>query len=96
MSKISMTTNLLKKLIHKVIVQEHGKYPCYQCDYKATEKGKLKQHRFLVHVSAKYACNQCDYIATNKSNLKQHKLSIHESVKHWRKSNRDSLDDRPL
>ena len=53
------------------------KYPCNQCDYKATQKGDLKKHEMAVHESIKYPCNQCDYKATKKWNLKKHKISVH-------------------
>ena len=58
-----------------MLVDESIKYPCAQCDYKATQKSHLKTHKILVHESLKYPCNLCDYKATVICNLKTHKMS---------------------
>ena len=57
-------------------VHENVKYPCNQCDFKATLKSSLKRHQTSVHENIKYPCNQCEYKATQQSSLKAHKLII--------------------
>ena len=47
------------------------RYPCDQCDYKATEKGSLKKHIDAVHGDVRYSCDQCDYKSKWKDNLKK-------------------------
>ena len=37
------------RLKHNKSVHEKIKYPCNQCEYKATEKGHLKTHIELVN-----------------------------------------------
>ena len=58
------------------------KYPCRQCDYKATQKSNLKTHIESTHEGVKFQCNQCDYKATKQSNLKMHIESVHKGVKY--------------
>ena len=61
MSSVNMTTKMLKKLIHELVVHkqcdykvnENVKYPCNQCEYKATTKGNLKTHTLSVHMNVK-------------------------------------------
>ena len=48
------------------------KYPCDQCDYKATQKGDLLRHLKSIHEGVKYPCGQCDYKATERSSLSRH------------------------
>ena len=36
------------------------KYPCNQCEYKASEKGQLQIHIQSQHEGIKYPCDQCD------------------------------------
>ena len=55
--------------LHKQSVHEGVKYPCRQCDYKATSKGNLTQHKRVVHEGVKYPCRQCDHKATSKGHL---------------------------
>lgn len=55
-----------------------GKYPCDQCDYKATRQWNLKKHKLSVHEGVKYSCDECDYKATDQSQVKKHKRSKHE------------------
>ena len=59
-----------------------GKYPCDQCQYKATQQGTLKTHKLSVHKGVKYQCDQCEYKATQTTHLMTHKKSIHEGVKY--------------
>ena len=58
------------------------KYPCDQCDYKATQKGNLWTHLKSKHKGVKYPCDQCDYKASYKGHLLTHLKSIHEGVKY--------------
>ena len=57
------------------------KFPCDQCDYKATEKGHLRSHMKSIHEGVKYPCGQCDYKATEKCSLLIHIKSKHEGIK---------------
>ena len=63
-------------------VKEGVKYPCDQCDYKATLPHHLQQHIKSIHDGVKYPCNKCDYKATRPDNLQQHIKSIHDGVKY--------------
>ena len=63
------------------LLEADTKYPCIQCEYKATTQGSLKKHILSVHQKIKYPCNQCDYKATTQGSLKKHIESIHEEVK---------------
>ena len=49
-----------------------------KCDYKATERGSLRQHIKPIHEGEQYTCEKCDYKATQKGSLRQHIKSIHE------------------
>ena len=55
---------------------EGVKYPCDQCDYKATQKGSLLSHIKSKHEGVKYPCDQGDDKATQKSNLLIHSQHI--------------------
>lgn len=54
-----------------------GKYPCDQCEYKATRQWNLKKHKLSVHEGVKYGCDECDYKATDQSQVKKHKRGKH-------------------
>ena len=58
------------------------KFPCNQCDFKASKKGNLMTHLKSRHKGLKYPCDQCDYKATDKGNLSRHLKSKHEGVKY--------------
>ena len=45
---INVNTKLKKKAVHKIT-----KFPCNQCEYKATEKGNLKKHIMSKHENVK-------------------------------------------
>ena len=57
-------------------LHESVKYPCNQCEYKATQRSNLKTHKMSVHENVKYPCNQCEYKATTNSSLKTHKCQF--------------------
>ena len=63
-------------------IHEGVKFPCNECDYKATKKVNLISHIKSVHQGIKYPCDECDYKATKTENLMSHKRSIHEKIKH--------------
>ena len=44
-------------------------YSCQQCNYKATQKGHVKQHRESKHEGVKYVCYHCEYQATTRDSL---------------------------
>ena len=67
-------------LTHYRSKHEGIKYPCTQCDYRATQQGDLQKHIQSKHEGIKYPCNQCDYQATTQSNLQIHIQSIHEGI----------------
>ena len=62
-------------------INEGVKFPCDQCDYKATNKGHLKSHVLSIHQGIRFPCDQCDFKATRKDILSKHIKSIHEGVK---------------
>ena len=47
--------------IHIDSVYEQIKYPCNQCEYKATEKGHLQTHIESVNERVKYHCNEYEH-----------------------------------
>jgi len=67
---ISVITSQKKKgNLKKHVDSVHGnvRYPCDQCDYKATQKGSLKMHIGSVHGDVIYPCDQWN--AKWKANL---------------------------
>ena len=44
-------------LIHEM---SNVKFPCGQCDYKATKRGNLSTHINSRHLGVKFPCDQCD------------------------------------
>ena len=77
----SMTYSSYRGLYNH-IQSVHIKYPCNQCDYKASQKVSLKLHVQAKHEGIKYCCNQCDYQSAHQSSLNRHKQSMHEGVKY--------------
>ena len=67
--------------IKSEIKQEGIKYPCNQCDYKATQQSHLQQHIKSKHEGIKYPCILCDYQATQKGDLQRHIQSKHEQYR---------------
>ena len=59
-------------------MHEGERYPCEKCDYKARERGSLRQHIKPIHEGERYTCEKCDYKATQKGSLRQHIKSIYE------------------
>ena len=72
-------TNMLNHVRNK---HEGVRYPCSQCDYKATKQFNLKIHTESVHEGVKYPCNQCNHKATQRIGLKKHIESVHEGIKY--------------
>ena len=64
---------------------EGVRYPCDQCDYRATQKSLLLNHIKAKHEGVKYPCEQCDFKATFKVSLLRHIKSIHKHIKIPRK-----------
>ena len=54
------------------------KFPCSQCDYKATKKSHLVRHTKSKHEGVKFTCSYCDYKLTRKSSLLIHVKSQHQ------------------
>ena len=71
----SGVTRHLSKILRSI--HQGIKYPCDQCDYKATQKGDLLTHLKSIHEGVKYPCDQCDYKATQKCHLLTHSNSKH-------------------
>ena len=69
-------------LSHVKYKHEGVKYPCSQCDYKATKQSNLKIHIEAVHEGVKYPYNQCNFKATRSMSLKKHIEAVHEGVKY--------------
>ena len=63
---------------HTESVHEGGKYPCSQCNHKATTQSSLKIHIESVHEGVKYPCSQCFYKAIQQHHLKRHIDSKHK------------------
>ena len=55
------------------------KYPCNQCNYKASKVSHIQEHIKSIHEGARYPCNHCTYKATTQSNLIRHIRSYHQS-----------------
>ena len=63
-------------------VHEGVKHNCELCEYKATQKGSLRQHEKSVHKGVKYNCDVCDYKAPTKDKLRNQVQSVHDGVKY--------------
>ena len=61
---------------------EGVKYPCNQCNYKATLKDSLQKHIKAIHDGVKYPCVKCSYKASLQSDLLKHHKSVHIGVKY--------------
>ena len=78
-NKAAWKSDLSKHIKSK---HEGVKYPCKQCDYKATRRCHLSTHIASKHNGVKYPCDQCDYKASNQSNLASHINYRHEDLKY--------------
>ena len=74
----------MKEDLQRLTKSKHQgvKFPCPQCDHKATQKGSLLTHIKSVHEGVKYPCKKCDFKATQKGNLLRHIKSTHEGVRY--------------
>ena len=60
----------------------HGiKYPCDQCEFKATKEALLIVHK-KKHQKIVYSCNVCSFQTKNKQSLKVHTETLHDGLKH--------------
>ena len=59
------------------MMDDENKYPCDQCDYKATFACNLASHKRTVHEKLFFYCNVCDYKSSRKDRLNKHFLSKH-------------------
>ena len=66
----AQNTNLKTQI--ESVLHDGKRYPCDQCDYKATLIISLKKHIESVHDGIKYSCNQCEYKAAQKPDLRRH------------------------
>ena len=67
---------------HQQSIHEGKKYPCRECDYKATTNSNITTHQQSIHEGKKFLCLECDFKATTKSSLTKHQQSIHEGKKY--------------
>ena len=66
-------TKKKKKTSNQNMKHEGVKYPCDQCDYKATQKQFLLEHEKSKHEGVMFSCDQCEY--------KQHRSDICQDMK---------------
>ena len=63
----SSSTNVLK-----------GKsFPCYNCEYVATQNGHLKRHVIAKHSGERLECKSCGKKFTLKESLRRHVKEVH-------------------
>ena len=67
--------NMLKH--HRSYHQEGVRYPCSQCDDKATRSNHLKRHIESEHKGIRYLCNHCQYSSGRKDTLQSHIKNVH-------------------
>ena len=53
------------------------KFPCDQCDYKATTPGSLRTHKRSLHEGQKVPCTQCEHKAFDIGSLSKHVKTVH-------------------
>ena len=63
---------VLKNIKSQYMKESNTRANIANCNYKATQKGNLKEHQKSVHDGRKYHCNHCSYQATTNGNLKEH------------------------
>eukprot|EP00092_Neocalanus_flemingeri_P000039 GFUD01000040.1.p1 GENE.GFUD01000040.1~~GFUD01000040.1.p1 ORF type:complete len:266 (-),score=58.58 GFUD01000040.1:144-941(-) len=59
------------------MMDDENKYPCDQCDYKATFSCNLTSHKRTVHEGLFFYCNLCAYKSSRKDRLNKHVLAKH-------------------
>jgi len=59
---------------------EDNKYPCDQCDYKATYACNLASHKRTVHEGVYYTCSICSYKSSRKDRLNKHYINKHGNI----------------
>ena len=64
---------------HVAINHDGTRYPCDNCEYKATTKSYLKKHKQSKHEGMRYSCDDCEYSATSQYLLKKHSERDHTS-----------------
>jgi len=60
-------------------IHEKVRYPCDQCDYTTTQKGKIKMHVDTIHNGKVFPCeyDDCQYTSLRKDGLKNHISKVH-------------------
>ena len=54
------------------------RYPCNLCDYKATQKAKIKVHKDSVHgLGRRFQCEHCHKTFSLEQSLKRHMIEVH-------------------
>jgi len=53
------------------------KYPCDQCNYKASYSNHLRQHKRVKHEGVNFPCELCLFSTSQKSKLKLHMREKH-------------------
>ena len=66
---------------HRQSVHEGIKYPCDQCEYKATAMGSLRRHYNAIHSGHKYPCSECEHVSNTPANLKYHHNTVHMGLR---------------
>ena len=61
-------------------VHEGKRFPCSQCEYKATQKGNLQKHIKSVHEGQISPCSHCGNRYTDRSSLMRHIKTVHEDL----------------
>jgi len=69
---------MLKK--HRESVHELVRYPCKLCDFRTSDKQKLKIHHRFKHLGIGLECPKCKFKVPTKFRLKAHMIKIHHTV----------------
>ncbi len=56
-----------------------GKYPCDQCQYKATKQDHLKDHKKAKHEDTTHFCDQCNFWTAWPRDLRKHQANKHSA-----------------
>ena len=59
-----------------------GRYPCGQCEYKASKLDHLNRHIKSIHEGERHPCPQCDYQGTQSASLTHHVKSVYEGMRY--------------